>query len=492
MLLDKLPNELLNKIIILARVDNKKGIRNLRLVSKRFNELVSPILFAKFRLRHDQADPPVGPFATMQTVLTAGRSSIGPHVKTLEFRIFPGFSFSPLDLGPWFDFFHVFIPALTNVSSVNWNLMLAREDPRSGNRYPPRGIEKLTETLARLPCLRELSLELDGTGEYLEDDLPLEFFANLRTFNVHWDCKIRPHNRIVTQLSGVLARSPSLENFSFVVRRTLYRSEKFGPPIRLDELFEATLLNELDMKLKSLETRGVVVAEGDFQRYVRHFKHLERLRIRFDPSPSAAANIGSIFKVLSSERIFLKNIHIDVVHHPLVFDYLSSYSGIELLALKPGHPQDDSRPLMDRFFSSVLPRHSGSLRSLRLGGNLKTVWSRALSAHHLAQISECKVLEYICCWLWLEPEDVTVKNSEVLKRWLEACSQLPDLQKFKCPPVCLKQRDYSNPWGVIVRTPGGNFVDPDRRVRSFITGAVRNFKRANEPQYEIDESYMYE
>ncbi|KAF5360394.1 hypothetical protein D9756_004587 [Leucocoprinus leucothites] len=489
MLLHKLPNELLNKIIALARVDNVERFCDLRLVSKQFNELVSPVLFAKFRLCHDQADPPVGPFATMQTVLTAGRSSICPHVKTLEFQTSPGYPESRLDLRPWFDFFHVFISAMTNVSSVNWCLTLAREDPHVGNKYPPRGIEKLMETLAHLPCLQELSLELDGMGEYLEEDLSLESLANIRTFNVRWDCEVRPHSRIVTQLSGVLARSPSLESFSFVVLRALYRSKNFGSPITLDELFEGTLLGDNDMKLKSLETRGVVVTRGDFQRYVQHFRYLERLRIRFDPSPSAAANIGSVFQALSSERIFLKNIHIDAIHDPLVFDYLSSYSGIELLALKPGHPQDDSRPLVDQFFSSVLPCHSGSLRSLRLGGNLKTGWSQALSAHHLTQISKCKVLEYICCWLWLEPEDVTAKNSEVLKRWLEACSQLPNLRRFKCPPVCLKHRDYSSPWGVIVLNPGGNVTDPDRIVRSFIKGVVHNLKRANKPLYEIDANY---
>ncbi|KAF5361000.1 hypothetical protein D9756_004607 [Leucocoprinus leucothites] len=437
MLLDRLPNELLNKIIVLARVDNKKGIRDLRLVSKRFNELVSPILFAKLRLYHAPADPAGGRFASMRTVLTAGRPSIGPHVKTLDFHIHTGFSESTLDLGPWFDFFHVFISGMTNVSSVkcvhiilagciigvgltapkhpnSWCLALAREDPHSGNRYPPRGIEKLAETLSRLPCLRELSLQLDGTGEYLEDDLPLETFASLTTFNVRWDCEIRPHTRIVTQLSGILSRSPRLESFSFVVLRALYKSENFGSPITLDELFEGTLSSHVRMRLQSLETRGVVVSEEGFRRHMQHFGCLERLRIRFDPSPSAAANIGSVFQALSSKRIFLKNIHIDVIHHPLVFDYLSSYSGIELLALKPGHSQDNSRLLVDRFYSSVLPCHSGSLRSLRLGGNLKTVWSQALPMHHLMQISKCKLLEYICCWLWLEPEDVTAKNSEVL------------------------------------------------------------------------------
>ncbi|KAF5360778.1 hypothetical protein D9756_004599 [Leucocoprinus leucothites] len=434
-------------------------------------------------------DPAAGRFAGMRTTLTAGKSSIGPHVKTLDFRIHTGFSESPLDLGPWFDFFHIFISAMTNVSSVNWRLALASENPHASNNYPARGIEKLTETLARLSCLQDLSLQLDGIGEYLHADIPLGSFANLRTFDVRWDCDVRPHSRIVGQLSGVLARSPSLESFSFVILRALYRSENFGSPITLDELFEGTLLDGLDMKLKALETRGVVVTGGDFRRHVRHFRCLEKLRIRFDPSPSAATNIGSTFQVLSSERIFLKNIHIDIIHHPLVFDYLSSYSGIELLALKPGHPQDDSGPLMDRFFSSVLPCHSGSLRSLRLGGNLKTVWSRALPAHHLAQISKCKLLEYICCWLRLEPEDVTAKNSEVLKRWLEACSQLPSLRKFKCPPVFLKHRDFSDPRIVAIHIPGGGFVDPDRIVRSYIAEVVRNFKRVNEPLYEIDERY---
>ncbi|KAJ3563635.1 hypothetical protein NP233_g8814 [Leucocoprinus birnbaumii] len=425
MLLEELPNELLSKIFALVwvfrsqiPVYERRTYPEIRLVSRRFNELASPVVFANFRLHHPfvdiAPDPAIGPDADRRAVLRGCRTIVGPLVKRLTLETEASYSDPPdLDLGPWFDAFHAFIPALTSVTSVRWYLALSSAE-YPGNGYPPLGIEQLTTELACLPFLRELTLDLSVIKQYPQDHFSLTPFSDLKNFSIVWNHTVRPHPRIVAEISRVLHRSPGLEGFSFVIPWNFWRCKTFGSLVTMEELFDEMLSGTVHMRLKSFESRGVIVSGGGLQKHVRHFRYLERLRVRFDPSPSAAANIGDVFRVLMIEGIYLKHIHIDLIHHPLVFDYLTSYSGVESLALKPGHPQDDNPQLLDRFFSSVLPSHCASLKSLRLGGNFKTVWSQTLQEHHLMQISRCTLLEYICCWIWIRPEDVAPKSSENL------------------------------------------------------------------------------
>jgi hypothetical protein len=209
-----------------------------------------------------------------------------------------------------------------------------------------------------------------------------------------------------------MERCPELESFSFVIPEIYFFHG--GPSVNFKDIFGPASRLPQDMKLASLEVRGVAVAASEFLQYIRHFRHLTKLYITFDHSSLAATNIGEILHLLAKDRIYLKDISVDAIHHPGVFDYLTSYSGIERLSLRPLHPGDDSPELLRRFFLSVLPTHSNSLRWLNIGGNLETEWSKALPRVYLREIEKCQHLEYICCWIIVPPEDCVQVRSEAL------------------------------------------------------------------------------
>ncbi|KXN84902.1 hypothetical protein AN958_11928 [Leucoagaricus sp. SymC.cos] len=357
--------------------------------------------------------PDVGRFHDMREAINAGQTQVPCNVRNLRLSNSPGFNHeSTRNLGPGFSFLEVFVPRLVNLQTLDLDHSLSDEPPPLG--YPPMAVERLMASFGALPSLRTLILGLDGLEKPPHRGLPLESLSNLITFRVDWLSTIRPDPQILSQISGLVGRSPSLESFTFTIPASIPLEAEFGQPVTLEELLDAlSLLTENHTHFKSLETRGVVVTGETFQRHSRHFRRLERLRVRFDPSPFAPANIGGVCEVLSAERIYLKHIHIDALHHPSTMYYLSSYSGIEHLALKPGHPPDNSPQLVEQFFSTVLPRHSGSLKSLRIGANLRTAWSRALTMEQLRALSRCQELEYICCWLWITSADVAAEKSDV-------------------------------------------------------------------------------
>jgi hypothetical protein len=283
----------------------------------------------------------------------------------------------------------------------------------SSKNFPEGAIKTLSSLFSRLLKLRVFNLTLRAYEEGTPcHELLLESLCDLTTLNLGWWSETTPPTQILSQISGTVGRCPELETFSFVIPENCFIHG--GPSVNFKEIFGPASTLPRDMKLTSLEVRGVTVGASEFLRHIRHFRHLTKLHIRFDRSSLAATNIGEILHLLAKDRIYLKDISVDAIHHQGVFDYLTSYSGIERLSLRPLHPGDDSPELLRRFFLSVLPTHSNSLRWLNIGGNLKTEWSKALPRMYLKEIEKCQLLEYVCCWIIVPPEDCVRVRSEAL------------------------------------------------------------------------------
>lgn len=272
--------------------------------------------------------------------------------------------------------------------------------------YPPNAVQDLISNFGSLSHLKELDLRLKTNPNEAISDFSFESFSSLRILSFTWAYERRPHPRILSQISRVLARSPDIERFSFSISRAYHLANNFGPPVTSEELLDALSQLSTSLRLRYFETRGVVVSVNDLKRHIHHFRYLKELRIRFDPSPSAPANIGGLLSMLRESRIFLEKISIDTINDPRVFNYMTSYSGIEDLSLKPGHCSDNSPELIERFFSCVLPAQSSSLKRLRIGANFVTRWSKPLSEKYLAAVERCQLLEYICCWVSISLPDV--------------------------------------------------------------------------------------
>jgi hypothetical protein len=283
----------------------------------------------------------------------------------------------------------------------------------SSKNFPEGAIKTLSSLFSRLPKLRVFNLTLRAYEEGTPcHEFLLESLSHLTMLNVGWWSETTPPAQILSQISGTMGRCPELESFSFVIPSKYFFHG--GPLVNFEEIFGPASTLPRGMKLASLEVHGVTTAASEFLRHIRHFRHLTKLHITFDPSSLAATNIGEILHLLAKDRIYLKDISVDAIHHPGVFDYLTSYSGIERLSLRPLHPGDDSPELLRRFFLSVLPTHSNSLRWLNIGGNLETEWSKALPRMYLREIDKCQLLEYICCWIIVPPEDCVRVRSETL------------------------------------------------------------------------------
>jgi hypothetical protein len=299
-------------------------------------------------------------------------------------------------------------------SDVRWDHVVSYID------YPPHAIENLENQLSSLPKINEFFLTIRQHPDFLDSDFPATKIPappfHLQKLTVQWWFSIRPPPPIMSQFSTLVANSPNLESLSFGVTHDFNCEDYFGDQVSFEELFGPASSLPTDLKLKTLEVRGIVITQDNFQRHLRHFRHLEKLRIRRHPRPDSKApeNIGEILRILLAERIHLKRLFLDAFHHPGVFEYLTSYTGIEQLSLKPRHILDRTRELMDQFFFSVLPAHSTSLKELRLGMDWTTAWSSLLQPEYQKSLKQCKILEYLYCWVLVELEDVEANNADVL------------------------------------------------------------------------------
>jgi hypothetical protein len=188
-------------------------------------------------------------------------------------------------------------------------------------------------------------------------------------------------------------------------------------PQRLAAFLEQWSLLEEPLNLRRLTTRGIIVSSEDFLLHLPHFRHLENLALKLDPSPSSPLELGKIFSILCREEIFLKHVSLTMLHSPGIIDYISSYTGLEGFSINSYDTRDDVPILIHRFFSA-LKHHYGSLKSLRLDIDRISPWQE-VSRTHLSESAETfRSLEILDHRVYLSLEDVHANNPEPLVRVL--------------------------------------------------------------------------
>lgn len=197
-------------------------------------------------------------------------------------------------------------------------------------------------------------------------------------------------------MANLLARCPGLEVFAFRIPRPFHPNET----ISFRDLFSGIerLPSRLRLKLRRLKLVGIYVSAQDFRTHLRHFHTLEALKILFNRDEFAHDHCSQICKILLDDHIFLRRLSIDCIHPPSVFRYLSAYSGLERLDLRPRHPLDDTPELVHQFFSSILPLHNRSLRKLVLGWCVANAWTMEINRRYLTQVVKCRLLTKLRCW----------------------------------------------------------------------------------------------
>jgi hypothetical protein len=227
--------------------------------------------------------------------------------------------------------------------------------------------------------------------------------------------KEQPNPVLIKEISALLRRCPDLDKFSLKKPFTdnadyqISMGKVFAP---LDHLSVRNPQN-----IRRLKTQGMNIYLEDIRAHFPNFRSLQELTILSDYSPSAASHFAAVCGLMNEEEIHLRKFATDCLYPPEVFRYLTSYSGIEHLALKAGrYNQDNSPALMDYFFSSVLPLHQSSIKVLKLGSLVETVWTGILLRSQLDYIESCKGLTKLACWACITPIGSTVQNDRVLVR----------------------------------------------------------------------------
>ncbi|KXN91346.1 hypothetical protein AN958_01321 [Leucoagaricus sp. SymC.cos] len=366
------------------------------------NDLVSPHILSKFSISfgHRPSDERCNELCV---ALQTGVPFVLRHLKRLVIAM-THYPPKHCNYQPWLDLVDALVPALSNIQIINWSF-----SPRVLAVYPESLRNTLWRSFASYSKLRALNLTItpedDGGPELLLQSIP-----QLHELEVVWSCDHPPHQNALVQISHMMSSCLALERFAFVIFWA-----KYSPPhLTLGEIFEPIFSLSRNLEIKRLEVRGLMVTAKDFKRHLRHFRSLEKLNITFDPSQSAASDIGEILQLLQQENIFLRAVIIDTIRHPGVFNYLSSYSGLEQLSLQICHPLDGSPELMDQLFSCVLSAQSRSLRWLELGAKDATKWLAPLTAEHQNAIEGCQLLEHMCFWVGITADDLVENKSERL------------------------------------------------------------------------------
>ncbi|SJL03146.1 uncharacterized protein ARMOST_06492 [Armillaria ostoyae] len=163
-----------------------------------------------------------------------------------------------------------------------------------------------------------------------------------------------------------------------------------------------TLLTRIPVDV-SLPLARLVLGEFDVtidDRLMNHFGSLTDLQLGYTTSFSGSDQYTpDLWAALQINSIFLKNISIASSHisTPLM-EYLNSYRGLEELEFQ--HPScniTDESPsirneidLAEELFSSIIPKHSPSLRTLMVFSHLEHPWQ--FSVARSASLAQCRVL----------------------------------------------------------------------------------------------------
>jgi hypothetical protein len=396
------------------------------------NDLISPILFNKIvivpgRWRHELE---IQKCKGLCDDLDSGNPVVQTHARSAILELVDAIRWQS-EPRLWIELLERLVPKLKKLQSL-WYVssplirriltkQMASWTYQPSNAFTPTMISRFIQDLGSIQTLRDLTIILEiPTTSHLRLGLSCEFPADfslqplsgLASLSITCKSKKRPTPEVIKEISGLLQRCPELEKFSFYIPRTgnldhqISIRDMFAPVVHFSEHYPS--------HIRSLKVEGITV---DIEHFRTHFffKSLQALTMLADHSPSFSSHFAAICTLLREQEIHVKKFATDCLFPPEVFRYLMSYSGIEHLRLQAGrHEEDNSSALMNRFFSVVLPLHHNSLRKLKLGSFMETVWTGVPSRSQLDCVESCRGLTQFVCWVCITPTGSHVQSDRVL------------------------------------------------------------------------------
>jgi hypothetical protein len=304
-----------------------------------------------------------------------------------------------------------------------------------------------------LPNLKELTVQVAIASPF--PGFNLKSFSNLSLLSIIWEHTVNISQDFIGDVADLLGRCPHLECLTFCIPRPYY-----PPDAPLLAHILAGIPPTTRLKLRLLDVTGFRVSADDFRVHLHHLLSLRVLRLMFNRQSDSPQQNSQICQLLLDNSIHLDQLAIDTTHPTSVLDYLSSYSGLHHLEFTSRYPGVDAPEGVHRFFSSVLPLHSATLRELNLGWSVDTLWTRVIAPEAIAQIKECQQLTLLCCYVTVStgPTECTDKvlvsdmfvypsmpaYDDNKRMWLEIAMQLPRLQYLSLLTTCRSQPPLRN------------------------------------------------
>ncbi|KAJ3576093.1 hypothetical protein NP233_g665 [Leucocoprinus birnbaumii] len=436
--LDLLPDEILRKVFqnfTAVTEEDRKWLCDSRFVSRSFNDLIVPILFAEesHMPEHMQLPKCLAKISVVCRAMEAHAPDNDKH-----------------QISTWADTFIRDIGARSTLTELKLKILAV--PPHSG--------------------------------------FSLEPISNLTTVEIYWDIFAtdkgcdperwqRQSTSFMSQVSELLKRCPDLQSFTFL-------SEYFSTERSLAPITLASLLDRLQSpstpsrKLRRLVTRAVIVHVDDIRSNLHHLHHLEELVLEANPDPSAFTHFGDICAMLQMNDIKVKSLFIEDLQHSGISQYIASYQGLEKLVLREFDRINDSPVIIGGFIAS-LQNHCKTLKWLEFDVDRLSPWPQGIVAHLQSEAEQYVALQTLRIRLCITLDDANNVEGRILTELLETAMRLQALRLLECSSVNFKtgsgmREDYIElRWG----------VNSPSRIHTFMERIVEHFKRDREPKFAI-------
>lgn len=407
MLLSALFSELLYKI---ASLLNREEQRTLRLVSKTFCCVATPLVFETVSIRLSRSRRDRKCLALLKALKT--RAGLAQHVQCLLINGFYHPSYENETL--W----HVItngqerdvrkkgkrlleaIPSLISLRTLHFY-----------NFHPgvlsPSSVDSIMHALSRLPCLSHLSIDFHEQHEQSPTPISYSEFHDLERIGFGG-------RHMLDNISPLVARSPNVVHLSLLVEQDTEEA-----PTAASSIFSDLPKGRYSrVQQLTIAGRGIVLPAQDVSLIVPHLHHLTSLWIYID---DVAPGFWSALRI---EKICLRDVSVDIVNDALL-EYLASYSGVTSMTLvhkrpvNPGHHVDISF----RFWGEILPRHADTLLTLIVRPNFERSGGWCIDTRSLGAIRKCKRLEILRVKLdreifkWEDRTNIISQTLDHLHEW---------------------------------------------------------------------------
>ncbi|KAJ3570124.1 hypothetical protein NP233_g4609 [Leucocoprinus birnbaumii] len=409
-------------------------LRNLRLVSRLFNDFASALLFSDVTLNFYGAGSDYKDCLRCCDVIEAlaiGRTGVFMYTRRLSVsttRLFrPPFTGPNRPAPPPVNEVVVAQKLVKNKLAqaiVSFKGVELVSYGHASATDPQQLANDIVWSLGTLPLFRHFRLELD----YPAGHFTLRSISHLQSFEVIWK-QPGSDELLAAEVSSLLSRSPELSELSLYSRGFQGgRGNNVGTEIftRLDDKISP-------LPLKRLSFDGIRMTPALVSFSLRHLTNLELLEVEHALRGKDSITVGHVCNLLKRNGIHLTAITTDMnhmTHDAILLDYLASNPGFRSIRFLVHHdmPHQVCEYLLQILYRQILPVQRKTLEELHVG---------VIKTHHflndpldvqLGEIKGCGKLWKLAMCRALTREEFEHHDTSIVEHCFEVFLKLPLLK----------------------------------------------------------------